>query len=682
MSTRFASTGVQGGGPDPVDEAEAIARIALFVIWAEGRHAEDRILADLEGRFTLIHLHEITWSPRRIMENYRRFYSDLPVRGVYHTHAKGRGAFLAAVVRDETPVAEERMTSRGRRTLNARFLDAKLEYRRWAGELTIHSTETPFETERDLTMLFGVEPGRRDRLVREPPDTRMERMRRDLTGAGGWASEAELFEVLNRSVRYVVTGAPGAPPEADVLHLPEVNLLTDDYLTLHTVLNPRPRLPWPRGGRVRVRIGGRWVEVGVRFVGDGFYPSQMAERLLEASGPVRGGRRQPPAGEDLLARAYQLCVHDGGGDPDQRRRLDELAARLGVERWPDGPSGGVGVTLPALLRWLEESGVSAVEPQDPMVDLRAPSSAMQEANPAEAHGRGRLARWRYRAREALRRGLVAARDQLLYRIPAIRRLKRLKPRPEALRGGGAVLFAVKRAVLLARGLLFLGWRYRCPCCGWPLRSFVEEWALLASNRNGYCPRCNAKARHRRLWLHLRERTDLLETPGRVLEIAPWWAVSRRLLGAPDLSFVGLDLANRGPHVTVVGDATAVPLASDCFDWALFIHTLEHIERDRDAIRELHRVLKPGGWAIVSVPLDLDAPTYEDPTVTDPADRAREFGERSHVRLYGLDLRDRLHDAGFDVTMDWARDVPEDRRRRFGLREDENLFVCRKTAGPT
>jgi SAM-dependent methyltransferase len=106
--------------------------------------------------------------------------------------------------------------------------------------------------------------------------------------------------------------------------------------------------------------------------------------------------------------------------------------------------------------------------------------------------------------------------------------------------------------------------------------------------------------------------------------------------------------------------------------------LEHIEDDRQAMRELFRVLKPGGWAIVSVPLKLDGLTYEDPTVTDPEDRLRAFGERSHVRLYGLDLEDRLREVGFAVRLDWASEIPLETRRRFGLRDDENLLLCRKS----
>lgn len=250
---------------------------------------------------------------------------------------------------------------------------------------------------------------------------------------------------------------------------------------------------------------------------------------------------------------------------------------------------------------------------------------------------------------------------------------------EPLRPGfqGPVRFTVRRIGLLARGVLYLGGRYRCPVCGWPLRSFVARRSLLEQNADGYCPRCDAKARHRRIWLYLRRHTDLWSGQHRLLEVGPVWALARRFRGMAGIRYTGVDIRPAGPYVTVVGDVTALPLDDASIDVALCIHVLEHVEHDSRAIAELYRVLAPGGWALVSVPLRLDRPTYEDPTVTEPSDRLRLFGEEEHVRLYGLDLRDRLGAAGFAVQLDRADDLPAVECRRFGLRKDEHLFLCRK-----
>lgn len=233
-----------------------------------------------------------------------------------------------------------------------------------------------------------------------------------------------------------------------------------------------------------------------------------------------------------------------------------------------------------------------------------------------------------------------------------------------------------RAALLARGLLGLGRRFRCPCCGWTLRGFVRRRGVWPSSLDGYCPRCDAKARHRRDWLYLERQTDLLTAPLALLEVAPWWALSRRLRAMANIHYVSVDLMRR-PEVTTVGDVAALPFRSGAFDALICIHVLEHVENDRGAMAELFRVLRPGGWALVTVPVHLDRATYEDPSITDPDERARAFGERGHVRAYGRDLVDRLRSAGFEVELDPAGAIPERAIRRHGLRRDEHVFRCRR-----
>ncbi|MBN1449874.1 MAG: hypothetical protein JW963_02580, partial [Anaerolineales bacterium] len=64
------------------------------------------------------------------------------------------------------------------------------------------------------------------------------------------------------------------------------------------------------------------------------------------------------------------------------------------------------------------------------------------------------------------------------------------------------------ALLAVRSLLFIGNRFTCPCCEWKLRAFTFGGASLKVRHLGYCPRCNSKARHRRDWLYLEQKTNL------------------------------------------------------------------------------------------------------------------------------------------------------------------------------
>ena len=82
---------------------------------------------------------------------------------------------------------------------------------------------------------------------------------------------------------------------------------------------------------------------------------------------------------------------------------------------------------------------------------------------------------------------------------------------------------------------------------------------------------------------------------------------------------GLEGHGRGRVHSEVQDARALTYADDSFDAAYSVSVLEHIPDDGDsaAMRELMRVVRPGGVVVVTVPYDrryretfVDGPVYE------------------------------------------------------------------------
>jgi SAM-dependent methyltransferase len=73
------------------------------------------------------------------------------------------------------------------------------------------------------------------------------------------------------------------------------------------------------------------------------------------------------------------------------------------------------------------------------------------------------------------------------------------------------------------------------------------------------------------------------------------------------------------------DITDMDLPGGSFELILCSHVLEHVPDDRAAMSELHRVLSPGGLALVLTPYRPDRPTYEDSSITKPLDRMVAFG---------------------------------------------------------
>jgi SAM-dependent methyltransferase len=95
-------------------------------------------------------------------------------------------------------------------------------------------------------------------------------------------------------------------------------------------------------------------------------------------------------------------------------------------------------------------------------------------------------------------------------------------------------------------------------------------------------------------------------------------------------------------VPVNGDATALPFATGAFDRVIAAEVLEHIPDDGAALRELARVLRPGGTMAVTVPAWL----AEQVCWALSSEYHAPFVEGGHVRIYSEPgLRRSLRSAG-------------------------------------
>jgi SAM-dependent methyltransferase len=213
----------------------------------------------------------------------------------------------------------------------------------------------------------------------------------------------------------------------------------------------------------------------------------------------------------------------------------------------------------------------------------------------------------------------------------------------------------------------------CPLCDHSFDRFKDDW----NRPDALCWRCGSHERHRAQWLLLRRRPELLENVHSLLHFSPEWCLRRRLQEWPGLRYVTTDL-DPTQEVDLRLDVTALDLPDDSFGAVLCSHVLEHVADDRAAMAELCRITAPGGFTLVMVPLALDRDaTYEDPSVTDPEERKREFLQADHVRLYAPDIAGRLTAAGFTVeTVDLHAELGPDAAARYRLLASDLIFLCR------
>ncbi|GMN05758.1 class I SAM-dependent methyltransferase [Croceitalea sp. MTPC5] len=184
-------------------------------------------------------------------------------------------------------------------------------------------------------------------------------------------------------------------------------------------------------------------------------------------------------------------------------------------------------------------------------------------------------------------------------------------------------------------------------------------------------------RHRLLWLYLKNETNFFKDELKVLHFAPEQAFYKRFRKLDNITYQTTDL--NSPLADVKADICNLPFDSNAYDVILCNHVLEHIPDDAKAMKELYRVLKPGGWGIFQIPQDISRETtFEDDSITDRKERARIFGQYDHVRIYGKDYFDKLKNAGFKVEqVDYTSKLTTEEVDRYRLAKGEIIPLVRK-----
>lgn len=219
----------------------------------------------------------------------------------------------------------------------------------------------------------------------------------------------------------------------------------------------------------------------------------------------------------------------------------------------------------------------------------------------------------------------------------------------------------------------------CLCCGHRALAFMP--AGYKKRAHARCISCNALERHRLLWHFLKYEKEIQQFEGKLLHIAPERIFYNKLYPILRQNYFPVDLepdAVKHGEQTRPMDITCLEYPDNFFEAVICNHVLEHIPDDRKAMREIYRTLKPGGWAILNVPIDLNrTETFEDPSVTNPKERLSLFGQQDHVRIYGTDYEERLKEAGFKVEIKIyaSRFTPEE-MFRYGVRK-EQVYICSK-----
>lgn len=241
-----------------------------------------------------------------------------------------------------------------------------------------------------------------------------------------------------------------------------------------------------------------------------------------------------------------------------------------------------------------------------------------------------------------------------------------------------ILIRLSYAVRPVLALALRGTRFTDPIDNKSFRMFLP-YGYGKQRNNALSPSTLSLERHRLLWLYLKKETDFFtsNTKKKVLHFAPEQAFYKLFRNQKNIDYSTTDLFS--PLADVKADICDLPFEANSYDIIFCNHVLEHIPDDTKAMKELFRVLKPGGMAILQIPQDLSRETtFTDDSITDQKERAKIFGQYDHVRIYGRDYFDKLRSIGFKVIEeDFTNNISPKLVEKYCLAKGEIIPVCFK-----
>jgi predicted SAM-dependent methyltransferase len=216
--------------------------------------------------------------------------------------------------------------------------------------------------------------------------------------------------------------------------------------------------------------------------------------------------------------------------------------------------------------------------------------------------------------------------------------------------------------------------------GFNVSVLKEKKVVGAGLRNAKCPNCKSSDRDRLIYLFIKNKTNLLKSLEKInlLHVAPEVGLQKIIKSNKNINYVSMDKSSHLAEHHM--DIENIEFEDNYFEVVIANHVFEHVSNDKKAMKEIYRVMKPEGWAILQVPISMKLKnTYEDSSITNPEERIKAFGQNDHIRIYGKDYKNKLSDVGFEVKVSYfGRDeITKEDCERYGINDAEAVYFCVK-----
>lgn len=245
----------------------------------------------------------------------------------------------------------------------------------------------------------------------------------------------------------------------------------------------------------------------------------------------------------------------------------------------------------------------------------------------------------------------------------------------------------KRVFLFVNGL---GSSKQCYICGKTFHHFkkyrggtkmLSSWDrgldIIGSDLDNFgCNFCGSHDRDRHLFMYFDKLKlwDKLKNSS-VIHFAPEWRISKKIEELLPSRYVMADLYPSMPSIEKI-DLTNIPYTENSFDVFICNHVLEHVPDYLKALKEIHRVLKKDGFAILQTPYSkLLAKNFQDDGINTNELRLIYYGQEDHIRHFSEKVfLKSIEDVGFELQIvKHAELFDKQSANYYGVNEREDLI---------
>ena len=343
--------------------------IHLLVIWSKAHQHQKAIEKDILESFECLKKIQVQWDRSLYKANYRCFYAyslkDNTPKEVdsilrQKINGCGNGPFWVYIIKDNNPKPQKSEVTA--EIINANAYNFKMKWRNIVGGSRIHCSDNEYETNRNLSVLFGHSLSE----IKENINIlNFSYHKQNCLGVNGFSSLASLFFLLNNNIKYcILRNFENIFSQPSSSYHNDIDLLVEHKNFIIYLTGARPVYPDYYRVLHTITIAHKKTFFDFRYLGDNYYDYKWEKNILNHRIFQENTFFIPNQQNHFFCLLYHALIQKKAIAPDYITRLNSYSHQT-INQDLDLPS--TAKSLEILDKFISHNDYSYTKPTDASV---------------------------------------------------------------------------------------------------------------------------------------------------------------------------------------------------------------------------------------------------------------------------------------------------------------------------